>query len=223
MNSPIAFFVAVIFLSLVFSSILAFRTQLRRRAFIETFDWPPGLLDKLAKHQPHLSASERQRTGEGLKQFFCTYLESGFQPVAMPSQVADDLWHEFILYTRAYEQFCNRAFGRFLHHTPAAVLRPDQKADNAGLRRVWWHACRIEGIDPKTPAKLPMLFALDGDLAIPNGYRYHPDCSALRGQDGAASYCGGDFISISFDGTTVGFGADGSGDGGSDGGGCGGD
>lgn len=224
MNSPIEFLVPCIFLTIVFLSILGYRTQRRRRAFIQSYAWPPGLLEKLARHQPHLSDAERLRVGEGLKQFFQTYLESGFMPVAMPSQVADDLWHEFILYTRAYQAFTKRAFGRFLHHTPAAVLRPDQKADNAGLRRVWWQACRLEGVDPKSPARLPLLFALDRDLKIPNGFHYQPDCAALRSSTGAAAYCGGDFISISFDGTTIGFGADGGGDGDGDGGGgCGGD
>ena len=54
----------------------------------------------------------------GLRQFFLAYLMSGKRYVSMPSQVADDLWHEFILYTREYDAFCRRAFGGFLHHTP---------------------------------------------------------------------------------------------------------
>jgi hypothetical protein len=54
--------------------------------------------------------------------------------------VADDLWHEFILYTKNYEQFCRKAFGRFLHHTPAAVLSKGQQG-NAGIRRTWFYAC----------------------------------------------------------------------------------
>jgi hypothetical protein len=138
----------------------------------------------------------------------------------MPSQVADDLWHEFILYTRAYDEFCQNAFGQFLHHTPAAALDPLQKASNAGLRRVWWHACKLDQIDPQKPQRLPVLFALDGDLNIANGFRYDPDCEALRQADQPAGYCGGDFASLSIDGSTDGFG-DGGGDG--DGGGCGGD
>ncbi len=60
----------------------------------------------------------------------------------MPSQVADDLWHEFILYTRDYDAFCRRAFGGFLHHTPAVVLSEHRKS-NEGLRRVWWYCCKI--------------------------------------------------------------------------------
>lgn len=52
-----------------------------------------------------------------LKQFFAAYLTGGGRPVSMPSQIVDDLWHEFILYTRDYQKFCRWAFGRLLHHT----------------------------------------------------------------------------------------------------------
>jgi hypothetical protein len=37
----------------------------------------------------------------------------------MPSQVANDQWHEFILHTRQYDAFCRQVFGRFMHRTPA--------------------------------------------------------------------------------------------------------
>jgi hypothetical protein len=85
---------------------------------------------------------------------------------------------------------------------------------------VWWHACREEDIDPRRPSRLPLLFAVDAKLGIADGFRYVPDCAALRrGGDGSV-YCGGDFSSADVDGGTDGFG-DG-GDGG-DGGGCGGD
>ena len=96
---------------------------LRRADFIRTFRWPVGLLDRLEKHRPGLSPARRARSvSRGLRQFFVAYLMSGRRYVSMPSQVADDLWHEFILYTRDYDEFCQRAFGGFLHHTPAVVL-----------------------------------------------------------------------------------------------------
>ncbi len=30
----------------------------------------------------------------------------------------DNMWHEFILITRDYHDFCHHYFGRFLHHEP---------------------------------------------------------------------------------------------------------
>jgi len=32
--------------------------------------------------------------------------------------IIDEMWHNFILFTRDYEEFCTRCFGVFLHHTP---------------------------------------------------------------------------------------------------------
>lgn len=36
----------------------------------------------------------------------------------MPSHAVDEAWHGFILCTAAYAEFCEAAYGRFLHHHP---------------------------------------------------------------------------------------------------------
>jgi hypothetical protein len=195
----------------------------RRSEFIRGYEWPPGLLAKLESQHFGFTRKESALVGSGLRQFFLAYLKSGKQFVSMPSQAADDLWHEFILYTREYRNFCQNAFGGFLHHTPAVVLSPNRKQDNAGLRRVWWHTCKLENIDPAKPSRLPLLFALDAKLNIPGGFVYHPNCEALRpGGGGSGGHCGGDFSSNSIDGSTDGFGDGGGGGDGEGGGGCGG-
>ncbi len=146
--------------------------MLRRAEFIRTYEWPPQLLDKLQRKHPGFSRKETALVSKGLRQFFNAYLKSGRQQVSMPSEVVDQLWHEFILYTQAYKDFCRKAFGGFLHHTPAVMLAPERRASNAGLRRVWWHCCKDENIDPRNPTRLPLLFALDSKLNIAGGYRY---------------------------------------------------
>lgn len=237
---------------LVFAALVAFFLlrpayiywlQLRRAEFIRTYRWPRGLLERLEKHRPGLARKDTALVSRGLRQFFIAYLMSGRRFVSMPSQVADDLWHEFILYTRDYDRFCRGAFGTFLHHTPAVVLGAERR-NNEGLRRVWWYCCKYENIDPVHPTRVPLLFALDTKLNIPDGFAYHPQCEELRRDGtGGAAYCGGDFASSSVDGGTAGFGdgdagsghgghgssdAGGGGDsggsdgGGGDGGGCGG-
>ena len=125
----------------------------RRADFIRSHAFPKGLIQKLQLRRPELAAKDGQLAARALRQFFLAYLKSGRQFVAMPSQVADDLWHEFILYTRHYDAFCKQAFGAFLHHTPAVALAQD-KHDNAGLRRVWWHCCKEENINPAKPTRL---------------------------------------------------------------------
>src|SRR5688500_15066029 len=91
----------------------------RRAEFIRIEPLPKGLDEKLRAHHPALSQKDCQLVAQGLRQFFLAYLKGGRKTVSMPSQVVDDLWHEFILHTRGYESFCRRAFGGFLHHTPA--------------------------------------------------------------------------------------------------------
>ncbi|MFO1415373.1 MAG: hypothetical protein U1F10_16000 [Burkholderiales bacterium] len=187
----------------------------QREMYIRTFDLPPGLFHKLRQRRPDLTLKDCQLVAHALRQFFLAHLKSGRRFVSMPSQVADDLWHEFILYTRNYQVFCERAFGRFLHHTPAIVLGPDRQG-NAGLRRVWWWCCREDNINPRKPTRLPLLFALDAKLGIADGFQYVPDCDGVRRKDdgggsSGAVHCGGDFSSSSVDGSTDGFGDSGGG------------
>jgi hypothetical protein len=209
--------IGVAFLATVIAVALFRRwRQLRRAEFIRTYLWPPGLLERLEKHRAGLERKDSALVSRGLRQFFVAYLMSGKRYVSMPSQVADDLWHEFILYTREYDAFCRRAFGGFLHHTPGVVLGAHRR-NNEGLRRVWWYCCKYENIDPVHPTRLPLLFALDAKLNIEDGFVYHPQCEALR-QDGSggAAYCGGDFANASIYGSSAGFGdagGDGSGHG----------
>jgi hypothetical protein len=48
-----------------------------------------------------------------------------------PTRKVDIAWHEFILFTRDYRDFCREHFGRFVHHvpTPRLVSAPGDAAD----------------------------------------------------------------------------------------------
>lgn len=35
-----------------------------------------------------------------------------------PTQRIDEAWHRFILFTKDYQEFCNKFFGRYVHHGP---------------------------------------------------------------------------------------------------------
>lgn len=210
---------------LVYSATL-WRRQLttRREAHIRDFLLPQGLYEAVREHHPQLTQKEFQLVAQGLRQFFLAHLKSGRQFVSMPSQVADDLWHEFILYTRAYETFCRKAFGRMLHHTPAVVLSSGNQG-NAGIRRTWRFVCQEENINPLAPSRLPLLFALDSKLNIPNGFVYEPDCGGpqRRGDaGGGAVYCGAELGGGGDGGSGSGDGGDSADGGGDSGGGCGG-
>ena len=197
--APIALFIVTMILLIVWR-----RSRAAKRAdYIRTYMFPPGLIDKLNERHPTLALKDRQLVARALRQYFLAYHKSGYQYVAMPSQIVDDLWHEFILYTQTYQIFCQQAFGRFFHHTPAAALGP-QHMSNSSLRRTWWHACIEENINPRRATRLPLLFALDAKFDVPNGFRYQVDCRELRKDGNGGVYCGGDFYggdggSTSFD------------------------
>lgn len=179
----------------------------RREAYIRSFVLPNGLFEQLRKTYPQLSLKECQLVANGLRQFFLAHLKSGRKFVSMPSQVTDELWHEFILFTKNYDAFCRKAFGHFLHHSPAVVLT-GTKQSNAGLRRCWWYVCKEDNINPRKPTRLPLLFALDSKLKIPNGFRYVADCGPIRKHAPTATvvHCGSDFANAAYDGGTSGFG-----------------
>jgi len=117
--------------------------------------------------------------------------------VSMPSQVVDVAWHDFILFTRKYESFCQQALGRFLHHTPAEAMKSKILAQDS-IKVAWKVTCQRENIDVNAPTKLPLLFALDSMLNIENGFKYSLDCTAKNSADycgghiGCSSGCGGD-------------------------------
>lgn len=195
------FIVLLVILSIVLFVVWSKWRAAARADYIRTYMFPTGLLERLVKLRPELSLKDRQLVARALRQYFLVYLKSGYRHVSMPSQVVDDLWHEFILYTKHYEQFCNKAFGRYMHHTPAAVLGTSQR-NNDGLRRTWWFACLEENINPRRATRLPLLFALDGKWNIADGFRYEPDCSALRKNGDGTVYCGGDFSDIGAGGSS---------------------
>lgn len=222
---------------LVVVSVLAYwyfrrARRAQREHYIRTLMFPAGLLNRLLEKHEDLDLKDRQLVARALRQFFLVYLHSGFRPIAMPSRLVDELWHEFILYTHHYQDFCRQAFGRYLHHTPAAVLGNNAHG-NAHLRRTWWYACLEENINPRKATRLPLLFAIDQKYQIEGGYFYQTHCDKKRGA--SDPYCASDFYpdSHSSDGASVfsfddasssSWGDGGSGDSGSScSGGCGGD
>ncbi len=166
-------------------------TKAKREKFIDDYIFPVTIKKKLLETYPHLSNNDVYLILTGLRQYFHICNMAGSRFVSMPSQVVDCAWHEFILFTRQYQQFCNTAFGRFLHHTPAEAMSGKTIAQD-GIKRAWRLCCIREKIDPKYPNKLPLLFSLDGNLSIPDGFHYSRDCSKT-GDSYCASHvgCGG--------------------------------
>jgi hypothetical protein len=190
----------------------------RRHRYLTEYQVPDAVLKRFRLKRQELTEEQSSQVQAGLQQYFHICQRARGRFVSMPSQVADDLWHEFILFTRNYEVFCQKAFGKYLHHTPVeAMAGPTQATD--GIRRTWLHACRMESINPRQPERLPLLFALDAQLGIANGFFYNLNCRESA-TSSSNSFCASD---IGCGGGGDGGGGDSSGDGGSScGGGCGG-
>lgn len=208
---------------------------------ISQFVFPASIARKVKEAYPHLTDAQTATVMHGLREYFHLSLTADRRMVSMPSKVVDVAWHEFILFTKLYRNFCRTAMGRFLHHTPAEAMRTPTLAQD-GIKRAWRLSCKGERINSGAPAKLPLLFAMDAMLAIPDGYRYALNCQSGTGSstDSSGNYCaadigcgsgcggsassdgcGGSSDSGSDGGGSDGGGSDGGGDGG--GGGCGGD
>jgi len=203
--------IVIIAIIMIVLAVYRYLKQLSQLKYIEAYSFHPAIRQKLKSKHAGLSDAQLDLVFQALRDYFYICNRAKRRMVSMPSQVVDDAWHEFILFTRAYQSFCRRALGRFLHHTPAeAMLSPTSAQD--GIKRAWRLACLKEKINPKKPTDLPLIFAIDAQLGIANGFRYSIDC-----RSGDNSYCAGS-IGCSSGGCA------GDADSGSDGcGGCGGD
>lgn len=91
----------------------------------QVFDWACELLEQ----QPLLAGKIVQRCEDvsrdavldGVNEMLrFLWLCSSSSQVLTPSARIDQIWHEFILFTRVYQQFCQTRLGRFIHHQPSA-------------------------------------------------------------------------------------------------------
>jgi hypothetical protein len=180
----------IVILALVVLATLLWRkwSRQRRAAYVENYPYTQYLDKRLAAKRPELTVEQREEVLLALRDYFQICRMAGRRMVAMPSQVVDDAWHEFILFTRQYERFCRHGFGRFLHHTPAEAMRSPTAATE-GIQRAWRLACAKEGINPKKPDRLPRLFALDAALVIAGGFVYHLDCMAAKQGATSSGFC----------------------------------
>ncbi|MEC7545391.1 MAG: hypothetical protein VYB48_00435 [Pseudomonadota bacterium] len=186
----------IVFLS-VFTALAVYLLYRIRRshqlAYIENYRFFHSIGKKIQNHYPHLNDDQIQLVLSGLREYFYICKMAKGRMVSMPSQVVDVAWHEFILYTRPYEKFCKKGLGRFLHHTPTEAMSSPIVAQD-GIKRAWRLSCARRKIDPARPAELPLLFSIDKQLNIEDGFIYSKNCMlgfySGRGNDYCAAHIG---------------------------------
>jgi hypothetical protein len=180
--------VVAVFVALVVASaaITHFR-RARRLRFIESYAFPDALTSKLQERHPDLTPLQLERAVAALREWFVACHHAQGEMIAMPSRVADDAWHEFILMTRLYHEFCDKAFGRYLHHTPDAVSdRPIRPAIPKTLelleRKVGTPV--LAGV-----GALPLLFTVDTELGVERGRFWTRESITWEGESESTESC----------------------------------
>ena len=76
-----------------------------------------GVVERLERTTT-LSKAQAEELFEDTKKF--VYLCAKHPEVSIPTQALDEGWHNFILFTKDYADFCERFLGRFVHHSPTS-------------------------------------------------------------------------------------------------------
>jgi hypothetical protein len=50
--------------------------------------------------------------------------------LVIPTKLVDETWHNFILHTRLYAEYCNNTYGQFIHHNPHLINKIDGHSCN---------------------------------------------------------------------------------------------
>lgn len=156
------------------------RVRAARAAYIQKYTFPAELRNRLQRNHD-LSLEGSGRVLDGLRQYFLACLAAQRSPISkevgMPSKAVDAAWHEFIVLTKEYASFCEKAFGRYLHHTPKAMMATPS---NEALANTL-HQLRGQALSPAGWAMVgtvPLLFAIDRELGFKDGHVY--DESAIH-------------------------------------------
>jgi hypothetical protein len=183
--------IIVVFSFLAMTKIMRNRSiRLEREKYIRRFTFSSELLSKIKEQYPALEEKDLYLVARALRQYFLIHLRVKNKTIGMPSKVVDIMWHAFILDTRKYTNFCKEAFGGYFHHVPASKSQKGIAISNS-MKLTLKLAFLEENINPINPTRLPLLFAIDDKLKIPNGNIYQLPQNIQNVSSGNTSNCGG--------------------------------
>lgn len=79
----------------------------------------PYLIEKLVKDRVVDSAAEGEALFAEVKKYLILSQVDSAVSWNMYSRRVDEVWHQFVLFTSQYVEFCNHYFGHYLHHNPS--------------------------------------------------------------------------------------------------------
>ena len=141
------------------------RTANDARSLIST-ELRETLVNNMRAKFPQLIEEKADR-GVGQMLAFLAACDYAEQPLS-PSPLVDDFWHAFLLHTKAYAEFCEQRFGRFLHHQPG-FLDKEEHGGGKALRALTVDSITLAGYE------IDMEFWPELDLA--DCSQCHANCS----------------------------------------------
>lgn len=189
------------------------------------FAFPPAVIARFSKNNPSLSPEDVSLVFSSLAEYFAAcyiYLNSSLKRkngygLGMPSKIVDEAWHSFLLFSKEYEKFSKKYFGKMLHHTPdddflasschvgSEIKESEQVAPGEFKQSVLNLFMAFEGLRIRgdvSYSSLPLIFTIDEKLSIPDGFLYKTsDAELMRVQSmkkngsasGSGSACSGCF------------------------------
>jgi hypothetical protein len=89
----------------------------------------PFLIEKLLKERIAQTAEEAVALFLEVKKYIVLVQSDDTKIWEMHSLRVDEVWHQFILFTTQYLDFCQRFLGRYVHHSPSNA--PETKNEKA--------------------------------------------------------------------------------------------
>ena len=89
---------------------------------LEKYQIPYGVIERLRQKEPFKKMTEIQikEIVDEFKKFVAivaiNYVKG--KKIEMVSELIDELWHTFILFTNDYRKFCDTTVGEYIHHDP---------------------------------------------------------------------------------------------------------
>ncbi len=196
------------------------RAARKGEAHIARYPFPAHIERRVRRRFPQVDDAGWQLVEQGLREWFICCAWRGRTILGMPSRLVDEAWHEFILDSVAYTQFCTAAFGSYLHHTPDEAMPTPGGDLLGGTIRAWDRSDAGSGHDS-------ILWDLDERVGVDDPLGVSGvQLSAIRSHTSypmAAGWaCGGGGWGDGDGGGGDGGGCGGGGDAGGGGGGCGG-
>ncbi|XEC95309.1 hypothetical protein AB6A23_01650 [Paenibacillus tarimensis] len=99
-------------------------------------DMEARVKDRVLKNRPGMKDREWDWIWFELKRFFL--MSAVMRSVNMYSARVDKAWHEFLMFSREYQQFCERFCGAMIHHAPHAPRSDARLQTQEREERAWF-------------------------------------------------------------------------------------